>query len=144
MNHPRSEKPCSVARMFGCMLYDAMVLAAILFAVTTITLAMRQGAAIAPGNTAYQAFLILSAWLYFAYSWRLGGQTLGMRAWQVHIRSNQPQVSWRQSLVRFLTAGLSLACLGGGYFWSWLHPAGMTWHDLTSGTWLVCTKNTKK
>ena len=56
MNHPRTEKPCSVARMFGCMVYDAMVLAAILFAVTTITLAMRQGAAIAPGNTAYQAF----------------------------------------------------------------------------------------
>jgi len=126
--------------MLGCVIYDTMILAAILFAITTITLALRGGAAIAPGNLAYQLFLLMCAWLYFAYSWRVGGQTLGMRAWQVHIRSRQGTVSWWQSLIRFLIAGVSLASFGLGYFSAALHPGHLTWHDLASGTWLVCSK----
>lgn len=139
-----AEKPCSIVRTLGCMLYDTMVLVAILFALTTLTLALRQGVAIAPGSHAYQLFLLLTAWLYFAYSWRRGGQTLGMRAWQVHIHSNQGRVSWSQSLLRFLVAGISLACFGMGYFWALIHPSGLTWHDLASGTWLVTNKLTGK
>ncbi len=140
MKRNLDEKPCSIGRMLGCIVYDAMVLAAILFAITTVLLALRHGAAIAPGNPAYQLFLIMCAWLYFAYSWRIGGQTLGMRAWQVHIRSRQGQVSWLQSMLRFVLAGLSLASFGMGYLFALLHPGRMTWHDLASGTWLVCRK----
>ena len=136
----RDEKPCTIGRMLGCVIYDTMILAAILFAITTITLALRGGAAIAPGNLAYQLFLLMCAWLYFAYSWRVGGQTLGMRAWQVHIRSRQGTVSWWQTLIRFLIAGVSLASFGLGYFSAALHPGRLTWHDLASGTWLVCSK----
>jgi len=91
MKHNPDEMPCSIGRMLGCIVYDTMVLAAILFAVTTITLALRGGSSIASGNLAYQLFLVMCTWLYFAYSWRTGGQTLGMRAWQVHIRSRQAE-----------------------------------------------------
>jgi len=143
MKHNPDEMPCSIGRMLGCIVYDTMVLAAILFAVTTITLALRGGSSIASGNLAYQLFLVMCTWLYFAYSWRTGGQTLGMRAWQVHIRSRQAEVSWLQSLIRFAVAGMSLACFGLGYFSALLHPGGMTWHDLASGTWLVCSKQTR-
>ncbi|MFC6634965.1 RDD family protein [Microbulbifer taiwanensis] len=70
---------------------------------------------------------------YFVWSWRAAGQTIGMRAWRLLLANPEGvQLSWRQCALRALTAPVSLACLGLGYFWAWTRADRASWHDLAS------------
>jgi len=129
-------KPCQLGRRLGCMLYDAFTTFAILMALGMIAVALRGGQAIAPGTGAFQLLLLLAHWLYFAYCWRFGRQTLGMRAWRVKLASSTAQISWSTTLIRYFGAWLSAITAGAGFIISLWHPARLTWHDQFSHTWL--------
>lgn len=128
--------PCSLLRRLGCMLYDLVATLAIVMVLTMIAVALRGGTAVAEGNSMFQLVLLIAHWLYFAYCWRFGRQTLGMRAWKVHLASSETQISWRTTLIRYATAWLSLLALGAGFWLAQWHTAQMAWHDRLSGTWL--------
>jgi uncharacterized RDD family membrane protein YckC len=82
--------------------------------------------------------LVLAPLVFFSWFWRQGGQTLGMRAWQLKLVANeQQQPSWFQCLVRCLVALVSLLCFGLGYWWIWISPERLTWHDYLSHTHLI-------
>ena len=68
-----------------------------------------------PGLT-FTLFLVL--YLFFAYFWTRGGQTLGMQVWRVRIQNlDGVSVSWSQALRRYVTAAavVFLALLAGYY-----------------------------
>ncbi|SEA31993.1 RDD family protein [Microbulbifer marinus] len=72
---------------------------------------------------------------YFFWSWRAAGQTIGMRAWRLLLASpGGVQLSWRQCVLRAVTAPLSLTCFGLGYFWAWTRADRASWHDIISGS----------
>jgi uncharacterized RDD family membrane protein YckC len=74
-------------------------------------------------------------WLYFVGSWTRGGQTVGMRAWRLVLRSEDaPGIGWARASLRFFAAGLSTAALGLGFLWCLVDPRGRTWHDRLSRT----------
>lgn len=119
------------------MIYDGFLLLALWMLAAAIII-IPLDAAVAPGNIAFQLYLILVAWAYLAICWRKG-QTLGMRAWRVRLVSHRPEITWVATMIRFVVSLASLFCLGLGFLWSWFHPHKATWHDLASGTFLVTT-----
>lgn len=120
------------------MSYDGLVLFAVLFAATVVVLPLNRGQAFAPHNVAYTIYLLAVSFVYFGWFWTHGGQTLGMRAWGVRlVGQSEDRVSWRQSLVRYLTALVSLAPLGLGFLWAVFDRESRAWHDHASGTRLV-------
>jgi uncharacterized RDD family membrane protein YckC len=87
---------------------------------------------------ALQIFLFAAPAFFFAWFWTHGGQTLGMRAWRLKLLDRSGAVvTWRQSLVRYAGAWLSLLAFGLGYLWVWIDRDGLAWHDRLSNTRIV-------
>ena len=78
---------------------------------------------------------LLAVWFfYLALCWSYGGMTVGMRAWKIVLLADEGDVGWRHCGIRFVTALVSAAALGLGFFWSLLDPQRRCWHDIASGT----------
>ena len=82
-----------------------------------------------------QVLAVATVAAFYCGFWRIKGQTLGMQAWRVRLRSIDGQpVSLRQALLRCAFAIVSLAALGAGYWWCLFDRNGRYWHDTWSGT----------
>jgi uncharacterized RDD family membrane protein YckC len=134
-----------VLRRFGAMLYDLLLVTALLFIVTALFLPFTGGEAITPERSVfveriYQAVLLLVVVVFFCLFWTWRGQTVGMLAWRLRVeRSDGTLLTWRDALLRLGGACVSLAALGLGYFWIWIDRDRLTWHDRWSGTRVVVT-----
>ena len=126
-------------RLFA-IFYDGFLLVAILFVVSGIATALNHGTAVEPGNTLYpfMVFIIFSlSYLYFAWFWIHGGQSLGMKTWQIQLRSiDDSNIDWKITTIRFITAIFSW-CFGLGFLWALFDKQNRCWHDLSSKTILV-------
>lgn len=122
-------------------LYDLLPLLAIWFALAALALLALGGRPAAPGSAAAWIELVVmlaAGFGYYGVSWRHGGQTLGMRAWRVALRrADGGQPGWGALALRYVVAGVSLAALGLGFWWSLFERERRTWHDLASGTVLL-------
>lgn len=122
-----------IGRRLAALFYDWLLVFSLLFFATAILLPFTGGHEIEPGNplyTAYAAYLTGLSYVYFGLSWTRGGQTLGMRAWQIKALSTDgTALDWRQSLVRFASAFAGLGLLG-----MVLSPSGNAWHDTLSNS----------
>jgi uncharacterized RDD family membrane protein YckC len=140
-NPPRVS--AGVLRRFGAMLYDLLVVAALLFILTAMFLPFTGGEAITRDRSAaveriYQAALLLGVVLFFCVFWTWRGQTVGMLAWRLRVERNDgTSVTWRDALVRLAGACVSVAALGLGYFWIWIDRDRLAWHDRLSRTRVV-------
>ncbi|MFS8136631.1 MAG: RDD family protein [Thermomonas sp.] len=74
--------------------------------------------------------------LYATISWRRGGQTIGMRPWQMRVveAGSGGNAPWRQLWLRYAVGSASLLLAGGGFWWAWIDRDRLTWHDRASGT----------
>lgn len=123
------------------LVYDLLPQLALWFVSSAVLLLARGGVPVPPGSPAASAELAL-LWavsgLYAVLSWRRGGQTLGMRPWRLRVVSaDGGGVSWRQAILRYLAASLSLALFGLGFLAALFDGERRTWHDRLSGTLLV-------
>jgi uncharacterized RDD family membrane protein YckC len=132
-----------VLRRFGAMLYDALLVVALLMIVTAAFLPLTGGEAITyervgPLEHVYRLALIAVVVLFFGVFWTRRGQTLGMAAWRLQlVRADGGSVTWRDVLLRLAGACVSWAALGLGYFWIWIDRDRLAWHDRWSGTRVV-------
>ena len=128
-------------RRLAAIFYDSLLLFSVLFFATFPVLLLTRGHAVAPANPALQIYLLAIAFLYFAWPWIRGGQTLGMRAWGLRVvQANGARITWAQAALRFAGALLSWAALGAGFLWGLVDRDGLTWHDRLSGTRLVLVR----
>jgi uncharacterized RDD family membrane protein YckC len=75
---------------------------------------------------------------YFVISWARGGQTIGMRAWRLHIvDANGNALPWPRCLLRFLVACVSLGVIALGFIWCLVDARKRAWHDIAAGSVLV-------
>lgn len=126
------------------MTYDALLVVALMM-VGAAFVVLPAGGEIAAGNVLFQCYLLTLWYLYFALFWQVGGQTVGMKAWRVAIRTEQgDRPGWRKTLVRFFMAFVSLAPAGLGFFWSLFDRQRRSWHDLASGTRLIVLPSNRK
>lgn len=130
----------SLARRLAAMLYDGLLVVALLFVATALLLPLNRGEAITPDSILYLpllAVLIAVIGAFFVGFWTHGNQTLGMRAWRLRLRTlDGAPVSYGRAGLRLLGASLSLLPAGLGYWWM-LIDRGHTWHDRLSGTEIV-------
>ena len=120
------------------MLYDSVILVALLMVATAFALPFGDTQKIALQDFWFTLWLILVCFAYFAGCWRYGAMTLGMRAWHVRIVSYDGNtISWYRCVLRFLTGPVSLAALGLGFFWALLDQKNRCWHDFAGHTLLV-------
>lgn len=131
-------------RLFA-ILYDCFLLIAILFIISAIATALNQGKAIEPDDSFYPIFTIVIfslSYLYFAWFWIHGGQTLGMKTWRIRLQSNN-RISWKTTLIRYTTAIISWGLFASGFLWAFFDKKNRCWHDLISNTYLVDLREKK-
>ena len=89
-----------------------------------------------------QWLLWLTCWavagIYATWSWRRGGQTLGMRPWRIRlVTADGTTPGWGDLWRRYLVGTASLLLGGIGFFWAWFDRDRLTWHDRASNTHIV-------
>lgn len=140
--HAADLPPCSLLRRLASMIYDALLVIALLMVAAAIVV-VPTGSDIEAGTLWFQTYLLVVWWAYFAVCWRMGGQTVGMRAWRVQlVTEGGERIGWGSSALRFLVAGVAAAAGGLGFLWSLFDPRRRTWHDLATGTRLVVIPST--
>ena len=133
-------RPAGLFRRLFAIVYDAMLLTAVVMGATALLLPITGGEAVAAGNVFFQLYLLLVGFGFFALFWLKGGSTLGMQAWRLKVvQPDGSPITLEQAARRYLAALLSWAALGLGFLWSLVDPERRTWHDLLSGTRLVHT-----
>ena len=121
------------------LMYDSLLLLALVFVINVITIAIFTPSAASTGN---QAVLLSSGirqglmfplslaaiFCFYGYCWTRSGQTLGMQTWRLEVRDGDGQrLTWGRSLQRFSAASaLPLLCSTASWM---LHP-----HDLRALT----------
>ncbi len=131
-------------RRMAAILYDSMLLAAILLvAVTLVTLPLEMGLGydLDPTNLLYRLYLLLVSVGFFVWFWIRGGQTLGMRVWHLRVvRGDGQPLELKDALLRYVAALLSWAICGLGFLWILVDREQLAWHDRISNTKLVISR----
>ncbi len=124
-------------RRLGAIIYDAILLIAVLFFATALLLPFNQGEAFTASQLFYPLYLFVISFIFYGWFWTHGGQTLGLRTWKLKLLTvNQQPISWSHALVRFLTAFVSWGFFGLGFFWILIDNNKRSWHDHLSKTTL--------
>lgn len=137
----RGARAAGLIRRLAALLYDTLLLLALLFVATLPILALTGGEAITPaaqqaGACLYRGYLALLALGYFGLSWTRGGQTLGMKTWKIRLESGAGSPPrWGAAALRFaLGLVIALAALLG----LWLARApGWSAKDLAAAVLIV-------
>jgi uncharacterized RDD family membrane protein YckC len=125
----------TLGRRLGAVVYDTLLVFALMFLATLPFIAVRGGDPVEPGNLVYQATMLLVAYLFFVGFWSGYGRTLGLQSWRLRIETaDRRKPSWRQSSIRFFAAILSWLPAGLGFWWQLRDPERLAWHDRLSGT----------
>lgn len=122
-------------RRLAALVYDALLLFAVLFAATVPAVIVTGGEAVGPNHPAFTAYLLAVSYLYFGWCWTRSGQTLGMRAWRMRVRTREGEpLGWGRSLVRFTAAIVSIGAAGIGLLWVAFDRERLSLHDRLSAT----------
>jgi uncharacterized RDD family membrane protein YckC len=141
----QSQKPGSTAspakpgffRYLGAIFYDLILVIAVFFVATAILLPFNQGEAI-HSSFLFPLYLLSVSFVFYGWFWTHGGQTLGLRAWKLRlVNHKQNDISWKQALIRYLTAGASWLVFGLGIIWRVWQKNGKTWQDLSSKSSII-------
>ncbi len=133
------KQPCSLLRRVGAILYDTLLMIAVLFIVTIPFIALRGGEPVeSSSNFPYQITLGVVVFAFFVGFWTRSGRTLGMQSWGVRAETESGQIpSVGQASIRFFAAIFSWLPLGLGFLWQLWDKEKLTWHDRLSGTRLM-------
>ena len=131
----RDAPSASLIKQLAAMLYDSLLIFAVLFFATALALLFNRGEAI-EANPLFNLYLLFTVFTFYAWFWRKSGQTLGMRVWKIKIVSEfGGNPGWGIAYLRLAFALLSIACFGMGYWWRLFKP--YTWHDRLSQTRII-------
>jgi len=126
--------PATVWRRLAALVYDSLLLVAVLFLGTLVLLPLTGGESITPQDSgpweyAYRAWIALLIAGFFGVSWTRRGQTLGMMSWKIRLQREDGRLpGWPQALLRLGVGAVpALAALVG------LFAIGRA--DSTLGAW---------
>lgn len=129
-------------RRLAAQLYDGLLLLAVLFMAVAIALPFNGGNAYPAGHIGFSLYLLTVSFFYYAWFWTHGGQTLGLKSWNLRlVGDNGGGVGWKGAVVRFFAAMLSLGCFGLGFLWCLVDNKNLSWHDRLSKTRLSFDKD---
>lgn len=125
-------------RRLASLIYDSLLLTALLFVATFAFIALFGEATEPPRRYWLQACLYLVAGGYLLWCWLHGGQTLAMQTWRIRLIDGEAQTLtlWRV-LQRYLLASAGLLFFGAGFLWALFDREGQFLHDRLLGTRLM-------
>jgi uncharacterized RDD family membrane protein YckC len=112
-----TDQPCPLWRRLFALVYDLLIVVAIVMVVGLLCQLATGGKLIETGpNTViplwYQALQGVVVAAYFVSSWLRGGQTVGMRPWRIRVTNEHgSSISLQQALIRLLVAAAPLVLL---------------------------------
>ena len=145
MSNNTTYTPVSLFKRLFAIIYDALLLIAIFFAVgipvsILTTFIFNDGNAITEEHSFYlinQVIILISLFSasvgFYVWFWSHGGQTLGMKTWRIKLISDNGQaISQKQAVMRYFSALLSWLVLGLGFLWVLVDTKKRSWHDIYS------------
>lgn len=118
-----------------CLIYDAFLLAAILFLAGLLVVGLHPGQPGGLPRLAFQLYLFAAVGVYFVWFWRHGGQTLAMKTWRIRLVDiTGGPVGTAQAWKRYVLAAVTF---GACFLWALFDRDGQFLHDRLSGTRLV-------
>jgi len=112
--------PAGLLRRLTALFYDLLLTIALAVVTTFALLPLSGGEAILASTQGvaghlYHALLFLLAFGYFGLCWTRGGQTLGMKAWRIRLRTaDGERCNWAGAVVRFtIGAAFTLMAVAG-------------------------------
>lgn len=126
-------------RRIAAMLYDGLLILALLFLATLPFIALRGGEPVeGNGNLLYQVVLVLVIYAFFVGFWMRSGRTLGMQSWRLQLETTAGgAINFTSANIRFFAAMVSWLPAGLGFLWSLWDKDRLTWHDRLSRTHIV-------
>jgi uncharacterized RDD family membrane protein YckC len=128
---------------------DGLILSAIMIALSIPAIAMFSpaifDATFEPDVEAFAAFgfyivaAIVVSILYFPWFWARGGQTPGMRLFDLRVVRDVDggPVGWGIALLRLVGMWIATAVFYIGFIWVFVDPRRRGWHDLIAGTLVI-------
>jgi uncharacterized RDD family membrane protein YckC len=126
-------------RRAAAMLYDGLLILALLFLATLPFIAVRGGEPVEPtGNLGYRIVLGLVIYGFFVGFWTRSGRTLGMQSWRLQLETSAGgHPAFTTATLRFFAAIVSWLPCGLGFLWQLWDKDKLTWHDRISKTRIV-------
>ena len=127
-----------IRRRLASMLYETLLLVAVLFTAAFIFVAIARDAT-SPGiRPIFQLYLLGVVAAYFLWYWLHGGQTLPMKTWHLRLVSadGKPTISLKQACLRFALAAIGIAS-GLSIIWALFDRDRQFLHDRLAGTKII-------
>lgn len=130
----------SIARRLASMLYEGLVVFAILLIGFLIPQAVFSGFGLQLSGNLLWLHVILLLMAYFVWFWLNGGQTLPMKTWKLRIAgTGGSKIRPLQAIFRYLLAWPSILLFGIGIFWALFDKEKQFLHDRIAGTSIIST-----
>jgi uncharacterized RDD family membrane protein YckC len=130
-------------RRVAALVYDLLLLAALLMIFTGGALFFTHGAAVVPATAgawvyAYRAGLIGVIGGYYLINWLRSGQTLGMRAWRLRVVTEEGRpLALKAAVLRAVFGALAWMPAALGVLWLYVDPDHLALHDRWSKTRVI-------
>ena len=119
------------------LVYEALLLAAVVLAGSVPFVVMAQGAG-ALARPLFQLYLVALAGAYFTWQWRRGGRTLPMKTWRLRLVTREGgELAWSHAVKRYCYALAGTLALGAGFLWALLDRDKLFLHDRLAGTRII-------
>lgn len=134
-----STTPPGIARRLAAMVYEALLVAAVLavaFVLPHVLLGAFANIQVSHVATKVHFFVVLL--IYFTWFWVNGGQTLAMKTWRIRVVDIKGgRLRPAQAVLRYLAAWFSLAFFGIGIVWALFDRDRQFLHDRIADTRIV-------
>ena len=136
------ESPPGLFKRIAVIVYDALLLIAVLFLATLVLLPFQENNTFEPNSWLYSVYLLTVSFVFYGWFWTRGGQTLGLMAWKLRVADvNGQHITWKQALIRFTVAIFSWGLCGLGVVWMLFNKQHLMWHDIASNSCLHWKKD---
>lgn len=134
-----SEAYPGILRRLTSMLYESLLLGAVLFLAGFLFVGLTQGSTTSLARGVFQVYLLGVVATYFIWFWLRGGQTLAMKTWHLRLVSADGKpLTLPRAIVRFMLA-LPSTLLGIGILWALFDRERQFLHDRLARTKIILT-----
>lgn len=134
---PPNERGAPLARRALSLLYESLLLAAVVLAGALPFVVAAHGADPIHARPLFQLYLVGLTGAYFAWQWKRGC-TLAMRTWRLKLVTRAGDaLTWRHAVKRYLYAVAGTLALGTGFLWAIVDREGLFLHDRLAGTRII-------
>lgn len=135
--------PAPLWRRLAAAVYDFLLWTGVWMIVLFVDVFVRDLFDLPRNWHALRAYFFIVGFAFFGWFWTHGGQTLGMRAWRLQLRTAEAgSVRWPAAALRYGVAYLAWGAALLGILWCLIDHRRRAWHDIAAGTEVVVLPRT--